>query len=77
MADVFQTSVEQFTKAHDDFIQAWGIAMNTGSTEGLEIMTQHYYVTFFNGHVERPEFFDRLEATQGMKESVEALKGEK
>ncbi|QGM29235.1 hypothetical protein GI482_01960 [Bacillus sp. N3536] len=77
MADVFQKSVEQFTQVHDDFIQAWNVAMSTGKTEGLEIMTQNYYVTFFNGHVERPEFFDRPEAVQGMRESVEALQGAK
>ena len=77
MTEVFQTSVEQFTKVHDEFIQAWDIAMDTGVTDGLEIMHLHYYVTFFNGHVERPEFYDRPEALQGIKESIVALKGAK
>lgn len=77
MADLFQTSIEQFAKAHDDFIEAWNVAMYSGDTAGLEIMTNNYYVTFFNSHVERPEFFDRPEAIQGMRESVEALQGAK
>lgn len=75
MAELFQTSVEQFTKVHDDFIQAWEVAMITGNATDLEVMSQNYYVTFFNGHVERPELFDRPEAIRGMIESVEAMQG--
>ncbi|MER2261456.1 MAG: hypothetical protein ABS934_05525 [Psychrobacillus sp.] len=75
MADVFQTSIEQFSKVHDEFIGAWNLAMSTGDTRGLEVMNNNYYVTFFNSYMERPEFFDRPEAIKGMRESIEALQG--
>lgn len=64
-----------FTKMHDEFIEHWNLAMQTGDTSALERMAEHYYVAFFMGAKEQPAFYNRDEAVNGMRLSVNELLG--
>jgi hypothetical protein len=70
-------SVKYFTKIHDDFLKEWDLAMLTGDTSKIEIMSDNYVVTFFNRKDNKPSTFDREEAIDGMRQSVKALLGAK
>jgi len=62
---------------HDKFISDWHEAMNTGDTSSLEVMTNEYYVAFFNDAKDKPMMFNRDESISGMNESVNQLLGGK
>lgn len=71
----FQTCFNAFTKMHDEFIRDWSHAMSSGDTSSVERMTEDYYVAFFNSGSDRPIFFNKLEAMDGMKQSVSHFLG--
>ncbi|MGZ9584451.1 hypothetical protein [Paenibacillus marinisediminis] len=66
---------ESFVKWHDTYISNWQHAMLTGDTSGVEVMAPEYYVTFFMHGKDKPMFFSYEEAIEGMKQSVDQLKG--
>jgi monoamine oxidase len=70
-----QTRFNAFTKMHDEFIRDWSHAMSSGDTSSVERMTEDYYVAFFNSGSDRPIFFNKLEAMDGMKQSVSHFLG--
>ncbi|WP_391117057.1 hypothetical protein [Psychrobacillus sp. L3] len=70
-------TVEYFTKIHDDFLKEWDLAMLTGDTSKVEIMSDNYFVTFFNRKDDKPSTFNREEAIDGMHQSVNSLLGAK
>lgn len=49
----------------------------TGDTSALELMTNEYFVAFFNDTIEKPMFFNTDESINGMKDSVNQLLGGK
>lgn len=67
--------LKEFTMMHDEFIKEWNKAMQSGDTSKVERMTEEYYVAFFNGSNEKPLFFTRQEAIDGMKQSVNNFLG--
>ncbi len=77
MEQAIQDVLEQFTRVHDEFTKNWEQAMITADTSKLEVMAEEYYVTFYNGHSEKPDFYNRKEAIIGLRESVEELRGSK
>ncbi|OXS59484.1 hypothetical protein B0G93_111108 [Bacillus sp. V-88] len=70
-----QTRFNAFTKMHDEFIRDWSHAMSSGDTSSVERMTEDYYVAFFNSGSDSPIFFNKLEAMDGMKQSVSHFSG--
>ena len=77
MENNVQDAIEQFTKMHDAFLNEWNNAMSTGDTTNLEVMSDNYYVTFFNRNEKQPTFYNRQEAIEGMRQSVNGLIGAK
>lgn len=69
--------LDEFTEMHNGFIRDWNIAMNSGDTSSVERMAEDYYVAFFNSGNEKPIFFTRQEAIQGMEQSVKHFTGGK
>lgn len=51
--------------------------MDTGETSALQAMSSGNYVTFFSNEREKPVFFTREEAIEGMNKSVRSLLGAK
>ncbi|MGG3915067.1 hypothetical protein [Rossellomorea vietnamensis] len=70
-----QTRLNDFTKMHDEFIRDWSHAMSSGDTSSVERMTEDYYVAFFNRGNEKPIIFNKIEAMEGMKQSVSHYSG--
>ncbi|HEX7064353.1 MAG TPA: DUF4440 domain-containing protein [Bacillales bacterium] len=65
-----------FTEMHDRYFEKWDHAMKSGDPSELEkLMPEDYYVTFFIRNQEKPAFFDRAEAIQGMRQSVSSHNG--
>ncbi|TCZ80757.1 hypothetical protein E0485_00215 [Paenibacillus albiflavus] len=77
MIQITDELLSSFTKMHDKFISDWHEAMNTGDTSSLEVMTNEYYVAFFNDAKDKPMMFNRDESISGMNESVNQLLGGK
>lgn len=69
------TDTEQFTAFHDLYLREWENAMATGEVDNLDKMSENYYVTFFSKGKDRPTFFERQEAMEGMRQSVHSLVG--
>lgn len=70
-----QTCLLDFTEMHDEFIRDWSHAMSSGDTSSVERMTEDYYVAFFNRGNEKPIIFNKIEAMEGMKQSVSHYSG--
>lgn len=70
-----QNRLNEFTEMHDEFIRDWNHAMNSGDTSLVERMSDDYYVTFFNNGNDKPIFFTRQEAIEGMEQSVKHFYG--
>jgi len=67
---------KKFTEMHNEYVAEWDHAMKTGDTSALEKrMPPDYYVTFFSGDAAKPETFDRAEAVEGMRQSVQDILG--
>ncbi|HET7615900.1 MAG TPA: hypothetical protein VFK27_02995 [Bacillales bacterium] len=65
-----------FMEMHDRFLEEWKHAMAGGDTSGLEEkMASGYFVAFFRRGDEKPMFFNRDEAVEGMRQSVVSNKG--
>lgn len=75
VVECLDNQLMNFTKMHDEFIENWNLAMKTGDTSALERMAEHYYVAFFMGAKEKPAFYNRDEAVNGMRLSVNELLG--
>jgi len=75
--ETLKVRLEKFTEMHEQFHEDWNYAMKTGDTSAVEKMADDYYVTFFQGPKAKPMFFDRNEALEGMKQSVQELQGSK
>ncbi|GAA0492251.1 hypothetical protein GCM10008986_18150 [Salinibacillus aidingensis] len=69
--------LKNFTEMHDQFLLDWNKAMQSGDTSALERMAEDYYVVFFNNGAAKPMIFNREEAIQGMKQSVQQHSGAK
>jgi hypothetical protein len=67
---IVEKPIDGFTKMHDEFINDWTNAMSTGNTTSVERMAEDYYVAFFKSGNEKPVYFTREEAINGMKQSV-------
>jgi len=67
--------LSEFTTMHDDFIEDWNQAMQSGDPSSVERMTEDYYVAFFKGVKDRPMFFDRQDSIDGMNQSVRHFLG--
>jgi hypothetical protein len=67
--------LNEFTKMHDQFINDWNEAMNSGDTTSVERMTDDYYVAFFKGIHDKPHIFSREDAVTGMRQSVMHFSG--
>ncbi|MBH0157327.1 hypothetical protein IHV10_13190 [Fictibacillus sp. 5RED26] len=70
-----QNHLNEFTKMHDEFILEWNSAMISGNTTSVVRMTEDYYVAFFNNNNEKPIFFTKQEAINGMEQSVRHFLG--
>lgn len=70
-----QTTLNEFTKMHDEFLCDWNHAMSTGDTSSLDRMTEDYYVAFFNSGNEQPVLFTKQQSIDGMKQSVRHFLG--
>ena len=70
-------TVNEFTKMHDEFIDDWNEAMQSGDTSSVDRMTEEYYVAFFQSLNDKPTFFSKQEAVTGMNQSVMHLLGAK
>lgn len=70
-----ENRLNEFTMMHDEFIKDWNKAMQSGDTSSVERMAEEYYVAFFNDSKEKPLFFTRQEAIEGMKQSVNHFLG--
>ncbi|UFT98358.1 hypothetical protein KO561_14265 [Radiobacillus kanasensis] len=70
-----ETSLMEFTKFHDKFINSWNEAMVSGDTSAVELMDEEYYVAFFASVKEKPFFFNKDDAISGMKQSVQQFLG--
>ncbi|UYZ22487.1 hypothetical protein [Mesobacillus jeotgali] len=64
-----------FELMHDSFLEDWNMAMATGETSDLDRMTEDYYVTFFRSANDRPAFFNKQEAIDGLNQSVMHFRG--
>ncbi|WP_239454240.1 DUF4440 domain-containing protein [Bacillus suaedaesalsae] len=62
--------VVEFTNMHDEFHADWNLAMSTGDLSALDRMTEDYYVAFFRGEHEKPLFFTKQDALDGMRKLV-------
>lgn len=62
---------------HDQYIESWNEAMESGDTSALEVMGEHYYAAFFNGAEDQPHLYSKDEAILGMQQSVAQLLGAK
>lgn len=60
---------EAFKAFHDQYLQAWKKTMESGNTTAVEKMASDYYVIFFT-ESRKPTFFDRSEAIEGLRGSV-------
>lgn len=69
--------LSSFTSMHNKFILDWHEAMNTGDTTSLEVMSDEYYVAFFNDAKDKPMIFNKDESIAGMNDSVHQLLGGK
>ncbi|KAA0547057.1 nuclear transport factor 2 family protein [Bacillus sp. BGMRC 2118] len=67
--------VASFTDMHDDYHAKWNQAMITGDVSSFDYMADEYYVAFFRSETEKPLFFTKQEAIDGMKQSVMQFKG--
>ncbi|WP_102275541.1 hypothetical protein [Cytobacillus massiliigabonensis] len=67
--------LNEFTKMHDEFIRDWNEAMSSSDTSSVNRMTEDYYVAFFSSGNEKPVFFTKKEAIQGMDQSVRHFLG--
>jgi hypothetical protein len=67
--------LSEFTAMHDDFIEDWNKAMQSGDTSSVERMAEDYYVAFFKGVKDRPMIFDRQDSIDGIKQSVRHFLG--
>lgn len=74
MAEV-NNVLSDFTKMHDDFIADWNTAMSTGDTSSVERMSEDYYVAFFREPRDKPILFNKRDAVDGMKQSVQHFLG--
>ncbi|ASN06773.1 hypothetical protein [Virgibacillus necropolis] len=63
-------SIEAFTIFHDQFLQEWKKTMETGDTTFVERMAPDYYVAFFTENT-KLTYFNRSEAIEGLRDSVE------
>jgi hypothetical protein len=70
-----QNLLDEFTKVHNEFISGWVHAMSTGDTTSVERMAEDYYVAFFKSGNEKPVFFTKEEAINGMKQSIKHFLG--
>lgn len=70
-------TVNEFTKMHDEFIDDWNEAMQSGDTSSVNRMTEEYYVAFFQSLNDKPTFYSKQEAVTGMNQSVMHLLGAK
>ncbi|AST91914.1 hypothetical protein ACWE42_02630 [Sutcliffiella cohnii] len=70
-----QNRLYEFTKMHDEFISDWNDAMSSGDTSSVDRMTEDYYVAFFNSGNDKPTFFTKKEALNGMEQSVKHFIG--
>ncbi|SOC42634.1 hypothetical protein [Ureibacillus acetophenoni] len=70
-----ENKLNEFRMMHDEFIKDWNKAMQSGDTSTVERMADEYYVAFFNGSNEKPLYFTRQEAIEGMKQSVNHFLG--
>lgn len=70
-----QNRLNEFTKAHDEFVNDWSQAMSSGDTSAVDRMTEDYYVAFFNKGNEKPIIFTKQEALDGMEQSVRHFLG--
>ncbi|UOQ95320.1 DUF4440 domain-containing protein [Halobacillus shinanisalinarum] len=65
---------KEFTVMHDQFLTEWSKALKNGDTSTIERrMHTDYYVTFFSEN-QHPMYFDRKEAVEGMRASVESAR---
>lgn len=71
----FGNRLEVFTNMHNDYIQDWNEAMNSGNTSKLDRMAEDYFVTFFKGGNDKPIFFSKQDALSGMQQSVKHFIG--
>ncbi|GAF11474.1 hypothetical protein JCM19046_1403 [Bacillus sp. JCM 19046] len=69
--------MNEFERTHNQFINDWNSAMNTGETTALEKMNETYYVAFFYNSSEKPSYFTKEESIEGMKKSIDDLRGAK
>ena len=74
MVEVKNTA-KDFELMHDAFLGEWNKAMASGETAGLDRMTEDYYVTFFRSAGDRPAFFNKQEALDGLNQSVMHFQG--
>ncbi|ADU32176.1 hypothetical protein [Evansella cellulosilytica] len=72
-----QNRLYEFTRMHDDFISDWNHAMSSGDTSSVDRMSEDYYVAFFTRGNEKPAFFTKQEALNGMEQSVKHFIGSK
>lgn len=75
MVECLDNQLMIFTQMHDEFIEDWNLAMQSGDTSKLERMAEHYYVAFFMGAKDKPAFYNKEEAVNGMRLSVNELLG--
>lgn len=68
-------TAKDFKLMHDSFLEDWNKAMVTGETADLDRMTEDYYVTFFRSAGDRPSFFNKQEALEGLNQSVTHFQG--
>lgn len=78
MGNSLQSTGENFNKIHDNYLTEWENAMKTSDTTKLEkLMPSDYYVTFFIRKQDKPTFFNRTEAVDGMREWVSSHETER
>lgn len=68
-------TAKDFELRHDAFLGDWNKAMATGETTDLDRMTEDYYVTFFRSAKDRPAFFNKQEALDGLNQSIMHFQG--
>ncbi|PKR77705.1 hypothetical protein CEY16_07170 [Halalkalibacillus sediminis] len=69
--------LSRFMDVHDRYILKWQQALDSGDASSLDFMADEYYVTFFWGEDNRPVYYERQEAFDGMIQSVSQLRGAK
>ena len=72
---VLKDTAKDFELMHDSFLEDWNQAMSSGETSNLDRMTEEYYVTFFRSSADRPAFFNKQEALDGLNQSVMHFRG--